>query len=98
MAVFTHVLLYGTRVNGMMPGPRSKGKAEGLSQGADLLYIAGEKMVDSGTLGYPLGAVQACLPFLVFLWYKMQRGSSRKMTISRVSAVDRMRGRACENE
>lgn len=53
LTVFTHILPYGTRVNGMMPSPRKKGKAEGLSQGADLLYIAGEKMVDSGTLGIP---------------------------------------------
>lgn len=54
LAVFTHILPYGTRVPRRMAGPRaSDGEGRNLVQGADLLNIAGEKTVGSGTLGYP---------------------------------------------
>jgi hypothetical protein len=39
-------------------------------QGTDLLYIAGEKMVDSGTLGYPLKAARLACRFLFFYGIK----------------------------
>ena len=54
MAVFTHIIPYGTRVSRWMAGPRtSDGEGRRRPQGTDLLNIAGEKMADSGTLGYP---------------------------------------------
>lgn len=66
LAVFTHILPYGTRVGHWMAGPRaSDGEGRRWPQGTDLLNIAGEKMAGSGTLGYLYdshGGWAACPP------------------------------------